>query len=126
MNIESINSTGASQRLQETSGQAAARQATVKSTATGKIDAGITQPDNQKSETKQDISLENAVERLSKFVASTKAEINFSIDEESGIRVVKVLDSQSKDVIRQIPSEEVIQLAQVLDKLQGLFVKEKV
>jgi flagellar protein FlaG len=35
------------------------------------------------------------------------------------------LDSQSKEVIRQIPSEEAIQLAQALDKLQGLFVKAK-
>jgi flagellar protein FlaG len=72
------------------------------------------------------LTVEDAVKRLADFVAPTNSEINFSIDEESGVRVVKILDSQSKEVLRQFPSEEAIQLAQALDKLQGLFVKEKV
>ena len=67
----------------------------------------------------------DAVEKLSKFVASIRPEISFSIDQSSGTRVVKILDSQSKEVLRQIPSEEAIQLAQALDKLQGLFVRDK-
>ena len=124
MNIESINAVSTPQRSQESVGQASARQAARVSTATGQSENIQTgnQPDTPRN---QDISLEKAVERISKFVATTSAEINFSIDQDSGIQVVKVLDSQSKDVIRQIPSEEVIQLAQALDKLQGLFVKDK-
>jgi flagellar protein FlaG len=70
-------------------------------------------------------SIKEAVQRLSEFVASTRSEINFEIDEASGVQVVKVLDSESGDIIRQFPSEEAIQLAQVLDKLQGLLVKDK-
>lgn len=75
------------------------------------------------------ISSENqvtdAVEKLSKFVATIRPEISFSVDQSSGTRVVKIMDSQSKEVLRQIPSEEAIQLAQALDKLQGLFVRDK-
>lgn len=67
----------------------------------------------------------DAVEKLSKFVASIRPEISFSVDQSSGTRVVKIMDSQSKEVLRQIPSEEAIQLAQALDKLQGLFVRDK-
>lgn len=70
-------------------------------------------------------SLEDAVKNLENFVSAVNSEISFSIDQSSGAQVVKVLDSQSKEVIRQIPSEEAIQLAQALDKLQGLFVKAK-
>jgi len=66
----------------------------------------------------------DAVEKLSKFVSSIRPEISFSVDEESGTRVVKIIDRQSKEVVRQIPSEEAIQLAQALDKLQGLFVRD--
>lgn len=67
----------------------------------------------------------DAVEKLSKFVSTIRPEISFSVDQSSGTRVVKILDSQSKEVLRQIPSEEAIQLAQALDKLQGLFVRDK-
>ncbi|WP_205750533.1 flagellar protein FlaG [Azonexus hydrophilus] len=125
MNIESINTAGASQRPQEASGQTVSRQTAVKNGASVNNQSESIQPSKQETQKKQDLSVENAVERLSKFVANTKAEISFSIDQESGIQVVKVLDSQTKDVIRQFPSEEAIQLAQALDKLQGLLVKDK-
>lgn len=76
------------------------------------------------SRSSSDLSVEEAVKRLSSFVPSS-SEINFSIDEDSGVRVVKVLDSKSNEVIRQIPSEEAIEIARALDKLQGLFIKDK-
>lgn len=70
-------------------------------------------------------AVEKAVQLLSDFVSTIRPEINFSIDEASGMHVVKIIDSQSNEVIRQIPSEEAVRLAQALDKLQGLFVKDK-
>ncbi len=75
--------------------------------------------------TASETQVSDAVEKLSKFVSTIRPEISFSVDQSSGTRVVKILDSQSKEVLRQIPSEEAIQLAQALDKLQGLFVRDK-
>lgn len=72
-----------------------------------------------------EFNLRDAVKRLSEFVSQTSSEINFSIDEESGINIVKVTDSKTNEVIRQFPSEEVIAIAHALDKLQGLFIKDK-
>ncbi|MBS4016595.1 flagellar protein FlaG [Azonexus hydrophilus] len=69
--------------------------------------------------------VEGAVSRLSKFVAPNQSEINFSVDESSGIRVVKIIDRNSNEVIRQMPSEEAVALARALDKLQGLLIKDK-
>ncbi|MDP3539418.1 MAG: flagellar protein FlaG [Azonexus sp.] len=71
------------------------------------------------------LSVEDAVKRLSNFVAPTQSQISFSIDQESGVSVVKILDNESKEVIRQFPSEEAIALAHALDKLQGLLIKDK-
>lgn len=71
------------------------------------------------------LSVEQAVERLKQFVSTSEAEINFAIDGSSGVQIVKIVDRSTKDVIRQIPSEEAISLAMALDKLQGLFVREK-
>lgn len=77
------------------------------------------------SEQKQ-LSVQDAVKRLENFVSIARADINFSIDEVSGIQVVKIMDRQSKEVIRQFPSEEAIRIAQALDQLQGVFVRDKV
>ncbi len=51
---------------------------------------------------------------------------HIAIDEDIGVTVVKVIDTESKKIIRQIPSEEVMDIAKALDKLQGLLVKQKV
>jgi flagellar protein FlaG len=69
--------------------------------------------------------LQAAVEKMQKFVSMAASDIKFSVDEDSGVTVVKVIDRETKDVIRQIPSEEMLDLAQALDKLQGLLIKQK-
>lgn len=69
--------------------------------------------------------LEQAVEAVKKFVTPISSNLDFSIDEETGIRVVKVIDSSTQEVIRQIPSEEILQIARALDRLQGLLIQQK-
>jgi flagellar protein FlaG len=58
-------------------------------------------------------------------IKQTANSLQFSIDEDIGVTVVKVIDTESKKVIRQIPSEEVMDIAKALDKLQGLLVKQQ-
>lgn len=70
-------------------------------------------------------SIEAAARKVAEFVGSVRSELTFSVDTDSGINIVKVIDANTKEVIRQIPSREIIQIAQALDKLQGLFVKSK-
>lgn len=70
-------------------------------------------------------SVKSAVEALNKFSQSLGAKLNFGTDEETGMTIVKVIDRESDKVIRQIPTEEAVQIAKSLDKLQGLFVNDK-
>lgn len=70
-------------------------------------------------------AIEEAVDKVAQFVAQTSSEINISVDRDSGMRIVKVVDTETKEVLRQIPSEEVVAIAQALDKLQGLFLRDK-
>ena len=44
--------------------------------------------------------------------------MNFSVDDDSGKQVVKVTDSDSGDIIRQIPTEEVLSLSRRIKELQ--------
>ncbi|KKL01567.1 flagellar protein FlaG [Rheinheimera mesophila] len=62
--------------------------------------------------------LGEAVENINQFVNSQGRTLNFSVDEESGKPVVKVIDFETKEVIRQIPSEEVLTMARAIKKLQ--------
>ena len=128
MNIESVKTASAPQRTFEGVAQPAQR-SNAPAAKASEVQASqkLAQAETkQQDSSDKKLTVEDAVKRLADFVAPTNSEINFSIDEESGVRVVKILDSQSKEVLRQFPSEEAIQLAQALDKLQGLFVKEKV
>lgn len=69
--------------------------------------------------------VESAVKKVQNFVSAKAADIQFSIDEDIGVTVVKVIDRGTKEVIRQIPSEEMLEIAKALDKLQGLLVKQQ-
>ena len=62
--------------------------------------------------------IENAVSKLNEFVQSNSRQLAFSVDEGSNRQVVKVTDSESGKVIRQIPSEEVLNLSERLQDLQ--------
>ncbi|MCF6353671.1 MAG: flagellar protein FlaG [Candidatus Polarisedimenticolaceae bacterium] len=52
--------------------------------------------------------MSNAVRSLNESVQNIQRGIEFSIDEESGRSVVKVVDRETGDVIRQLPSEDAL------------------
>ncbi|WP_068825954.1 flagellar protein FlaG [Pseudomonas sp. BMS12] len=67
--------------------------------------------------------LESAVSTIQEFVQSVRRDVNFSVDDGSGRIVVKVTDGSSGNVIRQIPSEEALQLAERLEDVRSLLFK---
>jgi len=69
--------------------------------------------------------VKESVEKINKTIQAMGHNLQFSVDETTKMNVVKVVDVETKDVIRQIPSEEVLAIAKTLDKLQGLLFKEK-
>lgn len=69
--------------------------------------------------------LEEAVKKVQKAVEPVAQNLLFSIDEDTGKTVIKVIDSSTKETIRQIPSEEILSIAKALDKLQGLLIRQE-
>lgn len=65
--------------------------------------------------------LKVAVQEIEKFVQSVKRNLEFSIDETSGKVVVKVIASESGEVIRQIPSAEALRLAESLHNASSVL-----
>lgn len=68
--------------------------------------------------------LEGAVRKLNEYVAPALQTIQFSIDQESERIVVRVVDTTTQEVLRQIPNEEVLAITRTLDKLQGLVIRQ--
>lgn len=81
------------------------------------------QPSSQEQE-KQDA--EKAAKAIQQFVTPLNNALQFSVDQDSGRTVVKVIDSATHSVIKQFPSEEAIALSKALDKITGLLVEQKV
>lgn len=69
-------------------------------------------------------TLAQAVESLQKISDSSHRNLDFSIDEGSGQTVVKVVASDTGEVIRQIPSEVALKLAQSLKEADGLLFND--
>ncbi|MFN2308627.1 MAG: flagellar protein FlaG [Gammaproteobacteria bacterium] len=76
-------------------------------------------------------ALTQAVSDINNYVQSVRRELQFSIDETLGRTVIKVLDSETQEIVRQIPTEEVLALARYLSQLEdkqveGLFLQARV
>lgn len=69
-------------------------------------------------------SMVNAVKKLNDYVAPALQTVQFSIDDDTDRIVVKVVDSTTQQVLRQIPNEEVLAISKTLDKLQGLVIRQ--
>jgi len=69
--------------------------------------------------------LEQAVTDIREFVQAAQRKLDFSIDD-STHRVVKVIATDSGEVIRQIPSETALKLAQNLANASHVLFDEKV
>lgn len=66
-----------------------------------------------------------AVEDVKVAISAVTNDLTFSIDDDTGRTVVKIIDRETEELIRQIPSEEVLLMAKALDKLKGILVKQE-
>lgn len=56
---------------------------------------------------------------------TASSDLQFSVEGENKQVVVRVVDSQTKEVIRQIPSEEMVAISRAMDNMSGLLVQQK-
>ena len=69
--------------------------------------------------------LTKAVEDIQSRLDSMGSRLNFAVNKEPDAVVVKVTDRQSGELIKQFPSEQVLQLRKKLQELSGLLFDEK-
>jgi flagellar protein FlaG len=69
--------------------------------------------------------LDQAVQRLNEQMQNGQRELGFSVDNKTDKLIVKVTNKETGELIRQIPAEAVVKMAQSIESLKGvLFDKE--
>jgi len=61
-------------------------------------------------------AMQAVAKQIQKYLASAGRTLDIRVDDKTSMIVVTVKDSQTGDVIRQIPNEEAVRLAQLLDE----------
>jgi flagellar protein FlaG len=78
------------------------------------------------STTDMSMAVRAAAAQIDSYLKSVGREVEFRVDEETGMTVITVRETATGDVIRQIPNEEVLQLARSLESGSAALIDLKV
>ncbi|MEE9396080.1 MAG: flagellar protein FlaG [Methylococcales bacterium] len=102
---------------------------TVRAETVAKADEEKKEVDSKKSEEPQEAahqeeSIDDVVVEMNKMAQQLHRELQFSTSEESGMIVIKVVDKETDEVIREIPSEEVQEMRKRLSEAAGMIFRD--
>lgn len=69
--------------------------------------------------------VEQAVERANRHIASLAPSLEFEIDPQTHDVVVRLVDRVDQQVLRQVPSPEMLAIARALERMQTLLVRAR-
>jgi flagellar protein FlaG len=69
--------------------------------------------------------VKQAVKDINKALQQQGRGLEFEIDPESKHSIIKVVDTETQQVIRQMPTKDALDIARALDRLQSLLVHQK-
>ena len=91
-----------------------------------KVANTVIKPSNvsQATQPTQEVVAKTA-QQLESFVASMGRDLSFSVDSTTGYHVVRVTNPQTGEVVRQLPSEELLKIAQTMEQTGSGLVNQK-
>jgi len=81
-------------------------------------DQNVTSVDARSDEGQK--AVESAVTKLNDYVQSVQRNLQFNLDDDSGKTIITVVDRDTSEVIRQIPDDVALKLAQDLQQSEPL------
>ncbi len=70
-------------------------------------------------------ALQQLADKLTQTIGMTGQQVQFSVDNDTGKTVLRVTDAESGAVLRQIPGDEALSMARILDRMQGVLIRQK-
>jgi len=91
-----------------------------------KVASTVIKPSNvsQAAQPTQEVVAKTA-QQLESFVASMGRDLSFSVDSTTGYHVVRVTNPQTGEVVRQLPSEELLKIAESMQQTGSGLVNQK-
>jgi len=93
--------------------------------ARGALDDARLRREGEKAQSMSRAEVQAAVEEVQARMDQMGTNLQFAMDKEAKDLVVKVTDKKSGELIRQIPSEDVLRLRKKLEEVTGLLFDEK-
>jgi len=72
-----------------------------------------------------DAQLKAAIKAANSALESAQSGIEYSVDSASGKTIVRIMDKQTNEIIRQLPSEEMLEIAKAIDRFEGMLLHQK-
>lgn len=93
------------------------------SSVDSRVEAGLRPSTPAPTPTREQV--EQAAARVKELLRGTTSRLEIEIDPDLHKVVIKILNGESGEIIRQIPSQELLDLAKHLDEPKGLLVRER-
>jgi len=100
-----------------------------------KVDETTNSPETQenadsKVQTGNDVKvsqddIKEAISDIKDQLGAIGRQINISVDDDLDIVVIKVINKDTEEVVRQIPSERLVEIAKTLEDNMGLLLQEE-
>lgn len=123
MRIDSLSQSQAVQRTEPNPNEVNVQKKELKDTKLKDVGAGVTDQSSQQKVTEEEII--HAIEAANKSVQVYDRKLEFSIHERTKEIMVKVIDTNKDQVIREIPAEKTLDMVAKLWEMAGILVDEK-
>ena len=67
-----------------------------------------------------------AVDKLNELMQNGKRSLSFQVDNSSDRVIVQVTDSQTQELVRQIPTEEALKLKEYIEGMMGIIFNRSI
>lgn len=78
-----------------------------------------------KAEPASKAELEAAISKLNAMMIQSNTAIEFSLDSSSNSPVIKVIDKETKSVLRQLPNVEALAFSKNLETFKGILLNQR-
>ena len=115
-------------QLSPAAGVSATPQKAAPEAVAGYISRARYQPDEMASVLQMKPNVEDvakAVKHISDVLEKSPSDLRFEVDDDIGELVVKMINRQTGEVIRQFPSETALEITKTLNSLAGHFISAK-
>ena len=69
--------------------------------------------------------MQAAAQQIQGYLRESGRNLNVSVDESTGYYVARVVNPETGEVVRSLPSEETLRIARNIDMMQGMLVNQR-